>query len=75
VEHYQLMLGGSSGDEASLGRVLGRALTTDEIGPAVERAVRAYLALRSSSDEPFLATYRRLGPAPFAEAVYEDHPA
>ena len=75
IEHYQLMLGGSSGDQASLGRVLGRALTMEEIGPAVERAVRAYVALRLSAEETFLATYRRLGPAPFAEAVYEDHPA
>ncbi len=71
TEHYQLMLGGSSGDEASLGRILGRALTGDEIGGAVERVVVAYLQLRESPQEPFLATYRRLGPAPFKEAVYD----
>jgi sulfite reductase (NADPH) hemoprotein beta-component len=70
VEHYQLMLGGSSGDEASLGKVLGRALTTDEIGPAVERLTKAYLELRESSAETFLACYRRVGPKPFKEAVY-----
>lgn len=75
VEHYQLMLGGSSGTDASLGRVLGRALTHEEIGVAVERLVLAYLAHRNGADETFLATYRRLGDAPFKEAVYEAHPA
>ena len=70
-EHYQLMLGGSSGDDASLGKVLGRALTADEIGPAVERVALAYLGVRASPKERFLDTLRRLGPAPFKEAVYD----
>ncbi|MCA9610177.1 MAG: nitrite/sulfite reductase, partial [Myxococcales bacterium] len=75
VEHYQLMLGGSSGTEASLGRVLGHSLTHDEVAPAVERVVLAYISLRERDDEPFLATYRRVGSQPFKEAVYGSHPA
>src|SRR5690606_27997558 len=74
-EHYQLSLGGSSGDEASLGKVLGRALTEDEVGEGVERAVLAYVAHRTGPEETFLACYRRLGPGPFKEAVYDAHPA
>lgn len=74
-EHYQLMLGGSSGFDASLGKVLGRALTMEEIGPAVERVARAYLVLREAPSERFLDTYRRVGPQPFKEAVYDAHPA
>ena len=70
-EHYQLMLGGSSGNDASLGKVLGRALTADEIGPAVERVAIAYLGLRADPEERFLDTLRRLGPGPFKEAVYD----
>ncbi|MCZ7683108.1 MAG: nitrite/sulfite reductase [Sandaracinaceae bacterium] len=73
-EHYQLMLGGSSGFDASLGKVLGRALTIDEIGPAVERVALAYLGLRSAPGERFLDTYRRVGAQPFKEAVYGAHP-
>ena len=69
------MLGGSSGDSASLGKVLGRALTHDEIGDAVEKTVLAYLAHRKDEAESFLDAYRRLGPNPFKEAVYEAHPA
>ncbi len=74
-EHYQLMLGGSSGDDASLGKVLGRALTRDEIGLAVERVVLAYLAHRAPFGERFLDTLRRVGLQPFKEAVYDAHPA
>lgn len=74
-EFYQLMLGGSSSDDASLGRVLGRALTRDEIGPAVERVALTYLALRASPEERFLDALRRLGDKPFKEAVYDAHPA
>ncbi len=74
VEHYQLSLGGSSGADASLGRVLGHALVHDEVAPAVERVVLAYLALRAGPTERFLDTYRRVGPGPFKEAAYEPHP-
>jgi len=75
VEHYQLMLGGSRALDSTLGKILGKALTHDEIGEAVERVVMAYLGLRASDDESFLDCYRRLGPAPFKEAVYEPHQA
>jgi sulfite reductase (NADPH) hemoprotein beta-component len=70
VEHYQLMLGGSADNQASLGGVLGRALTHDEIAPAVERVLARYLEVRESAAELFLDCYRRLGAAPFKEAVY-----
>ncbi|MFK7991200.1 MAG: nitrite/sulfite reductase [Sandaracinaceae bacterium] len=74
-EFYQLMLGGSSGDEASLGKVLGRALTHDELSVAVERVALAYVGLRESAEESFLSCYRRLGPKPFKEAVYDVDPS
>ncbi len=73
VEHYQLMLGGNHVDDAALGDVLGRALTEEEIAPAVERVLETYLALRESGDERFLDVYRRVGAEPFEEAVYADH--
>ncbi len=74
VEHYQLSLGGSSAEDASIGKILGRALAAEEVAPAVERLVRAYVDVRASAEESFLAAYRRVGPAPFKEAVYAAHP-
>ena len=70
VEFYQLMLGGSPGNDASIGKILGRALAQDEIVDAVEKVLDKYLAIRESSDERFLETVRRVGLDPFKLAVY-----
>lgn len=71
VESYQITLGGDGTENATIGGRLGPGFAYDEIVPAVERLIAAYLDLRSSDDETFLAAYRRLGPAPFKAAVYE----
>jgi sulfite reductase (NADPH) hemoprotein beta-component len=71
-EFYQLSLGGSGAEDASLAAILGPALPADKVAPAVESLVDAYLDLRTDPSERFLDTYRRVGPAPFKEAVYAD---
>jgi sulfite reductase (NADPH) hemoprotein beta-component len=70
VEYYQLMLGGSPGNDAAIGEILGRALAQDEIVDAVERVLDHYLVIRTSPDERFLDTVRRVGLGPFKLAVY-----
>ncbi len=69
-EFYQITLGGSPDEEAAIGQIVGKSLPADEVAPAVERALRAYLSLRSDG-ERFIDTLRRLGSAPFKEAIYE----
>ena len=69
-EAYQLMLGGSEGNDASLGKVLGPALSPERIVDAIEAVVRRYLELRSGADETFLECLRRVGFDPFRGAVY-----
>ncbi len=71
-EFYQLSLGGSGAEDASLAAILGPALSADQVAPAVEALVDAYLGLRTSASERFLDTYRRVGSSPFKEAVYAD---
>ena len=68
-EYFQLTLGGSSDENASLGDRLGRALPQDEVPAAVETIVDTYLAIRLDG-ERFLDTYRRAGIEPFRQAVY-----
>ena len=68
-EFFQLTLGGSSDENASLGDRLGRALPQHEVPAAVETIVETYLAMRMDG-ERFLATYRRVGIEPFRQAVY-----
>jgi sulfite reductase (NADPH) hemoprotein beta-component len=70
-EFYQLSLGGSGAEDASLAQILGPALPANKVSDAVETLVDTYLAYRQG-EERFLDTYRRLGMAPFKEAVYAD---
>jgi sulfite reductase (NADPH) hemoprotein beta-component len=69
-EHYQLLLGGSGAEDATLAAITGPGFGPDGIVDAVEKVVDAYLALRAGPDEPFLVAYRRLGSGPFKEALY-----
>jgi sulfite reductase (NADPH) hemoprotein beta-component len=69
-EVYQITLGGSPDETASIGSIVGRGFSSDDIVDAVETVVDTYLRLRHSPDETFLNAYRRLGDAPFKEALY-----
>jgi sulfite reductase (NADPH) hemoprotein beta-component len=68
-EFYQLSLGGSGAEDASIGRILGPGLSADKVAPAIDSLVEAYLSIRTG-EERFLDTYRRVGLEPFKEAVY-----
>jgi sulfite reductase (NADPH) hemoprotein beta-component len=68
-EFYQLTLGGSAAEDASLGDVLGPAVAYAQVAPAIERLVGAFLEHRQDG-ERFLDTYRRVGLAPFKAAAY-----
>jgi sulfite reductase (NADPH) hemoprotein beta-component len=69
-ENYQLLLGGSGAEDASLAKILGPGFDENGIVVAVEKVVDRYKALRSGPDERFLDTYRRVGADAFKEAVY-----
>ncbi|MCO5081547.1 MAG: nitrite/sulfite reductase [Rhizobiaceae bacterium] len=70
AELYQVTLGGSGDESTSIGDIIGRGFGPDEITDAIETVVNTYLGLRLSRDERFLDAYRRVGPAPFKEALY-----
>jgi len=70
AELYQVTLGGSGDEHASIGEIVGRGFGPEEIGGAIETIVDTYLAYRSGGEETFLETYRRLGSGPFKEALY-----
>ena len=69
VENYQLLLGGCEGADTSLGQITGPGFDEDGIVDAVEKATEVYLAQKDEG-ERFLDTYRRIGMAPFKEAIY-----
>ena len=70
VENYQITLGGDHTETAAVGERAGPGFAYDEIVPAIERLIAAYLDLRNSPDERFIDAYRRLGLAPFKAALY-----
>ncbi|MYK30285.1 MAG: nitrite/sulfite reductase [Boseongicola sp. SB0670_bin_30] len=72
VENYQITLGGDGTETAAIGQRAGPGFPAEEIVPAIERLVQAYLDLRSDREESFLQTFRRLGIGPFKAALYPE---
>jgi sulfite reductase (NADPH) hemoprotein beta-component len=68
-EFYQITLGGSSSENASIGSILGPGFAGEDIPDAIEKILNTYVSLRTPGEE-FLQAYRRLGPQPFKEALY-----
>tara|TARA_R110002096_G_scaffold1651_5_gene8747 strand:+ start:12 stop:1547 length:1536 start_codon:yes stop_codon:yes gene_type:complete len=72
TEFYQISLGGSADENASIGDILGPAFTEDEIADAIETIVETYINIRQEG-ERFIDTYARVGKEPFKETLYATH--
>tara|TARA_B100000029_G_scaffold149168_1_gene144434 strand:- start:119 stop:1777 length:1659 start_codon:yes stop_codon:yes gene_type:complete len=68
-EFYQVSLGGSSKNEASLGKIIGPSFAQEEIAVVIRNLVDVYRD-KKKAGESFLDTYKRLGIDPFKEKVY-----
>ena len=71
VENYQITLGGDGAQDAVIGEKTGPGFAYDQVVPAIERLVLAYLDLREAPQETFLQAYKRVGIGPFKAALYE----
>jgi sulfite reductase (NADPH) hemoprotein beta-component len=69
AEWYQVSIGGSQGNDASLGKVIGPSFAAAEMPDVVARLIETYIE-RRHPDERFIDTVRRLGVEPFKERVY-----
>jgi sulfite reductase (NADPH) hemoprotein beta-component len=70
---YQISLGGSSKEDARLGKILGRAVASDEVATTIQTILDVYTRERhqeEDSHELFSDFVERVGIAPFKEAVY-----
>ncbi len=70
-ETYQITLGGSGDETAAIGQIVGPGFSSENVVRAVETIVETYMGLRSGEEETFLEAFRRVGLAPFKEALYE----
>ncbi len=75
VENYQITLGGDGTETATIGERAGPGFSAEDIVPAIERLIGAYLHIRNDADETFLMTYRRVGLTPFKAALYPEKEA
>src|SRR5690554_3806519 len=69
-ELYQITLGGDATEQASVGKIIGPGFEAGNVPGAIATLVDTYIAKRESADENFIQAYRRLGEAPFKEALY-----
>ena len=70
-ETYQITLGGSADETAAIGQIVGPGFSSENVVGAVETIVETYMGLRTDEAETFLDAFRRVGIAPFKEALYD----
>jgi len=68
-EFYQVSLGGDSGLDAAVGKILGPSFQADEMPQVIEKIINVFVEQRQE-EELFIDTVRRIGLAPFKERVY-----
>ncbi len=68
-EWYQVTIGGTQGEHAAIGKVIGPSFAADDMPDVVSRLIETYVDLRYE-DERFVDTVRRTGIDPFKERVY-----
>ncbi len=69
TELYQITLGGNPKDSASVGTIIGPGFRAEAVPQAIDTIVDTYIDNRHEG-ESFLETWRRVGAAPFKEALY-----
>lgn len=68
-EFYQVSLGGDSGRNAAIGKILGPSFARADMPTVVQKIIQVFVDNRHD-DELFIDTYRRVGIDPFKERVY-----
>lgn len=72
IESYQITLGGDPTLTTAIGERLGPGFAADDVPDAIAKIVDVYKSTRTEG-EAFIETFRRVGTAPFKEALYAAH--
>jgi sulfite reductase (NADPH) hemoprotein beta-component len=70
AEFYQLTLGGTAENDATLGDRLGPAIAKEKVADTIAKILDVYVEQRVE-EEIFLDTYKRIGIKKFKERVYQ----
>ncbi len=68
-EFFQVCLGGDSGSDGRIAKILGPSFKAEEIPEVIAQLLQCYVGLRYD-DELFIDTVKRVGIDPFKETVY-----
>ncbi len=68
-EFYQVSIGGSGYEDASLGKILGPSFARSQIPQVIRKIADLHISERQN-DERFIDTYRRIGIEPYKKVVY-----
>ncbi len=69
---YQITLGGSAENDATIGQVLGRSVPIDDVAESLEKILTVFVKQRHEG-ETFLELYRRIGKQQFKDKLYANH--
>jgi len=69
AEFYQVSIGGNSGRQASIGKILGPSFAQDAMPDVISKLIDVYIEERTA-EEHFIDTFNRIGIDKFKERVY-----
>jgi sulfite reductase (NADPH) hemoprotein beta-component len=70
-EWYQVSLGGSQGNNATIGKIIGPSFKSEQMPSVIQKIVLTYIDNRTEN-EFFIDTFRRIGVEPFKVSVYSN---
>ncbi|MDA9751287.1 nitrite/sulfite reductase [Alphaproteobacteria bacterium] len=71
-ESYQITLGGSATENASIGEIVGPSFPESELMGALNTILKTYKKYRISEDEDFLKVFNRIGISEFKKDLYDN---
>ena len=71
-ESYQITLGGSATENASIGEIVGPSFPENELLSAIKKILATYQKNKKNEDEDFLSVFRRIGISAFKKDLYEN---
>ena len=71
-ESYQITLGGSATENASIGEIVGPSFPESELMDALNTILKTYKKNRISEDEDFLKVFNRIGISEFKKDLYDN---
>ena len=71
-ESYQITLGGSATENASIGEIVGPSFPENKLMNALKTILKTYKKNRVSTNENFLKVFNRIGISEFKKDLYDD---